>query len=542
MTTMRTTVRDAVHHYLRTHRMTTVFGNTGSTEIGFLNRWPEDFQYVLGLSEAAVMAMADGHSQVTRSPVLVNLHSAAGLGNAMGGLVAAYHNRAPLVVLVGQQERALLPFDPFLASLDPTLLPAPYAKQSWQPARASDVPAMLHRAFHTASQPPHGPVVVSVPADDWDADTTHIEARPQIGGYCPAAEELDNLAVALHNSRHPAFVVGSAVDQDNAVLHAVSLAENCEAAVFAAPMSSRCSFPENHPNFAGHLPAAPGPLADALQWYDLILVLGAPAFTYHVNSAPGPELPPLFVVSDDEQVLARAAGIGIRATMASALLTLGDLIIPVGRTAPTRQPRAIPPAPPTSGESMTAAHVLATLAPLLPPDALVVEEIPSHRNDLHAHLPIVVTDTGFLATGGGVLGYALPAAIGACLAAPHRPVVVLVGDGSLMYTAQALWTAVRQHTPITVIVLDNSGYGALRSLAKSAGASSVPGLDISGIGFADLARSMGCDGIRVGAADELTDALATALAVDGPTLVHVPIAPTHDALYNNSTVHNEHGD
>ena len=519
-----TTVRDVVHTYLLHHGIDTVYGNPGSTELGFLRGLDGGFRYVLGLSEAAAVAMADGHAQTSRAPALVNLHSAAGLGNAMGSIVNAYANRSPLVVLVGQQDRALLRHDPFLGSVDPTLLPAPYAKRAWQPTRAADVPEVLDRAFRTAAQPPYGPVVVSVPNDDWEAAAEPVDLWPAVPGYGPSSTAVDDLATALQGSRRPAIVVGSAVDQDNAVRHVVALADACGAQVFAAPMSSRCSFPEDNPRFAGHLPASPGPLAKALEWHDLVLVLGAPAFTYHFDSAPGPTLPPVIVVSDDEQILARTRGTGIRSMPTPVLVALTALITPTLRPAPTLRTRPAPPAPPSADGPLTAAHVLAALHRLLPPDAIVVEEIPGHRDDLHNQLPITATDTGLLTTGGGVLGYALPAAIGASLAAPHRPVVVLVGDGSLMYTVQALWSAVHQHTPITVIVLDNGGYGVLRSIAGAVGATAVPGLDIEGLDPVLLARGMGCPAQRVDIAAELSGALAAALArTDGPCLVHIPV-------------------
>ncbi|HWO59016.1 MAG TPA: thiamine pyrophosphate-binding protein, partial [Umezawaea sp.] len=380
---MTTTVRDRVHELLRAHGMTTVYGNPGSTELGFLSRWPDDFRYVLGLNEAAVVAMADGHSQVARTPVLVNLHSAAGLGNAMGSIVAAHANRAPLVILVGQQERALLAHDPFLGSADPTFFPLPYAKQSWQPARAADVPTVLARAIRTATQPPYGPVVMSVPNDDWNTGTEALNPtilRPPGGhAFGPDPSVLEDIATALQNSWRPAIVVGSAVDQDHAVTHAITLADACGATVFAAPMSSRCSFPEDHPRFAGHLPASPGPLAEALQWHDLVLVVGAPAFTYHVNSAPGPALPPLVVISDDDQVLARAPGVGLRSTMAAALQALADRVVPTNVAEP--EPRVLPAMPkaPADGRPLPAAYVLAALRSVLPADALIVEEVPSQR-------------------------------------------------------------------------------------------------------------------------------------------------------------------
>ncbi|MBC8055322.1 MAG: benzoylformate decarboxylase, partial [Rhizobiales bacterium] len=161
------TVRDAVIDLMRRLRMTTIFGNPGSTELAMLRELPGDFRYVLGLQEAVVVGMADGHAQATRNAAFVNLHSAAGVGHAMGNIFTAHKNRTPLVITAGQQARSILPYDPFLFSAQATELPKPYVKWSCEPARAADVPAAIARAYYIAMQEPCGPVLVSIPADDW---------------------------------------------------------------------------------------------------------------------------------------------------------------------------------------------------------------------------------------------------------------------------------------------------------------------------------------------------------------------------------------
>ncbi len=122
---------------------------------------------MLGLQEAVVVGMADGYAQATRNAAFVNLHSAAGVGHAMGNIFTAYRNRTPLVITAGQQARSILPYDPFLYSAQATELPKPYVKWSCEPARAEDVPLAIARAYYIAMQPPRGPVLVSIPADDW---------------------------------------------------------------------------------------------------------------------------------------------------------------------------------------------------------------------------------------------------------------------------------------------------------------------------------------------------------------------------------------
>ena len=171
------TVRHAVIDLMRRFGMTSVFANPGSTELPLFRDFPADFRYVLGLQEAVVVGMADGYAQATGNAAFVNLHSAAGLGNAMGNIFTAFRNRTPLVITAGQQARSILPFDPFLASTQATELPKPYVKWSIEPARAEDVPLAIARAYHVAMQEPRGPVLVSIPVDDWDRPAEPVPAR-----------------------------------------------------------------------------------------------------------------------------------------------------------------------------------------------------------------------------------------------------------------------------------------------------------------------------------------------------------------------------
>jgi benzoylformate decarboxylase len=371
---------------------------------------------------------------------------------------------------------------------------------------------------------------VSVPADDWDAEAAPVPARPRIPGFAPDPDALGELVHALEGATAPAIVVGSAVDQDGAVDDVVALAERLRAGVYAAPMAGRCSFPEDHPLFLGFLAPERIGIAETLARHDLAVVLGAPAFTYHVyRGEPATALPPLFLVSDDEQVLARAPhGTGIRATAGLATRRLLAEVGAPGRQAP--QPWARPPRPADTAP-VSGGYVYSVLAELLPDDAIVVEEAPSHRNALHAHLPIRSRDTGFLAGASGTLGYALPAAVGVGLARPDRPVVCVVGDGSSMYGIQALWTAAVEQVPVTFLVLDNAQYAAVRILGQAIGGEKLPGVDLGGIDFGALASSMGCSTYHAERPDELEPALTAALADERPSVLHVRVDPTPESIY-----------
>src|SRR5215813_4970355 len=299
------TVRAVVLDLLRAFGITTIFGNPGSTELPLFRDFPKDFRYVLGLQEGVVVGMADGYAQATRNAAFVNLHSAAGVGHAMGNIFTAYRNRTPLVIAAGQQARSILPYDPFLFSLQATELPKPYVKWSCEPARAEDVPQAIARGYYLAMQPPRGPALVSVPADDWARSCESVQARVVSNEVRPDPRVLAGIGDALDAARAPALVVGSAVDRDGA-WDDVRLAERHSAAVWVAPMSGRCSFPEDHPLFAGFLPAMREKIVSLLAGRDLVFALGAPAFTYHVEGS-GPHLPPgahLVQLVDDPNVAA----------------------------------------------------------------------------------------------------------------------------------------------------------------------------------------------------------------------------------------------
>jgi benzoylformate decarboxylase len=519
-----TTVRGATIALLRHLGMTTIFGNPGSTELPMFRNLPDDFRYVLGLQESVALSMADGYAQATRRAALVNLHSAIGVGHAMGSIFTAYRNRTPLVVTAGQQARALLAGEPYLFSEDPAALPRPYVKWSREPARAEDVPTAIARAYHVAMSPPRGPTLVSIPVDDWDRPAEHVTPRRVSQVVRAAAEDVAELGAALAAARRPVFVVGALVDQELAFADTVRLAELHQARVWAAPMSSRCSFPESHPLFAGFLPPTPEGLRDCLGDCDLVLVLGAPVFTYRLVG-DGPHLPEgarLWQLTDDPQQAAwTPVGTSLVTSLAPAVAELLGWPPASPRPAPPRRAR---PEPVRSAGPITVELLMQTLDRLRPPDSLVVEEAPSSRPVMCEYLPNDAPESFFTCASGG-LGLGLPSAVGMLLGRPDRRVIAVIGDGSMMYSIQALWSAARLGTaPMTVVVVNNGGYATVHHFARLLGMDKPVGADLPGLDFAGLARAQGCRGARVSRADDLPGMLAEALASEVPYVLDVVVA------------------
>ncbi|MBR8655136.1 benzoylformate decarboxylase [Achromobacter sp. Marseille-Q0513] len=521
------TVRDAVFDLMRRFGLGTVFANPGSTELPMFRDFPMSFRYVLGLQEATVVGMADGYAQATRNAALVNLHSAAGVGNAMGNIFTAYRNRTPLVIVAGQQARAILPFEPFLCSSRAAELPRPYVKWSIEPARAQDVPQAIARAYYIAMMPPCGPVLVSVPVDDWDQPAAPVAPRLVSVAVRAQPSIIDRIGAMLDASERPAIVVGAAVDRDNAWDDIVALAQRHNARVWAAPMSGRCSFPEDHRLFAGFLPAMRESIVSRLAGHDLILVAGAPAFAYHVEGA-GPHVPEgaaLCQLTEDPDTAAWTP-VGVTA-VGSLRLSLRDLLARPAPAVARRLPPARQPTPRAAADMpMSTAFVLQTLAELRRPDDIVVEEAPSARPVMQACLPHVRSETFYTMDSGG-LGYGMPAAVGVALGKPGRRVIALIGDGSSMYSPQALWSARQLNLPITFLILNNRRYAALQDFAPVFGFAKddvIEGTELPGLDFPALAAGMGCKGLRVEDPRRLRDALADALDSGEPRLVEVRVA------------------
>jgi benzoylformate decarboxylase len=523
METRTASVRDAVHTLMRDLGMTTVFGNPGSTELRFLAEWPDDFNYVMALHEGASVAMADAYAQITKNAAFVNLHSAGGLGNALGVLFTAYRNAAPMVVVAGQQTRAMLPSEPFLFAADATTFPKPYVKWSNEPARPEDVPNALARAYRVAMERPRGPVFVSIPEDDWRGVAAPETPRRIYTDFVADARALADLAAAIDASERPAFVVGAGVDRDDAAEITVRLAERTGARVWSAAMTNRCGFPEDHAQFADALPRTRSGVVETLAGRDLVVVFGAPAFTYHVHSE-GPFLPngvPLFQLTDDPAMASYAvAGTSIITALRPALEQLDVLL---------QRPRAMrPPAPPARSfpvaparDPMTVPYFLQSVRATLPPSAIIVEEAPTLHSSLHA--AGLLQPGRYFSAASGSLGYGLPAAIGASLAAPGRPIVALIGDGSSLYAIQALWTAAQERLPITFVIVNNGGYGAMKAFGKLMTSGGAPSFEIPDVDFVALATSFKVRGARVARAADFPTLLAEAIASGEPMLLDVPI-------------------
>ncbi|HEX6664964.1 MAG TPA: benzoylformate decarboxylase [Solirubrobacterales bacterium] len=525
------TVRDAAFDLFRAHGMTTMFGNPGSTELPMLADFPADFRYVLGLQEAVVVGMADGFAQASGKTTVVNLHTAPGVGNAMGAIFNAQANHSPLLVTAGQQARAQITLQANLTNRDATRMPHPLVKWSFEPPRAEDVPLALAHGTHLAGLPPRGPVFVSIPMDDWYSEVDEADATAAIGRAVTARATADpeavrSLAERLDAAANPVLIAGPDIDASGAWELGISLAERQRLPVWASPATGgvRLGFPEGHPNFRGVLPPAIGPVGQTLEGHDLILVVGSSVFPYYPH-IPGPLLPEgaklVAITSDPDEAVRAPMGDAI---VADVKLTLEALLAAVPESSrPGPEPNQPPGELPLT-DPINASTIHGALAEVLPEDAIVVLESPSSTLALRNQLRISRPGSYYFSAGGG-LGFGLAASVGVQLAQPDRPVVCVLGEGSAQYAITAFWSAVAYQAPVTFLVLRNEEYAILKWFAEVEQVNGAPGLDLPKLDVASVAEGYGVKAHRVSDRDGVRGALETALASSQPELVEVPVAP-----------------
>ncbi len=517
------TVREVTYQLLRKLEMTTIFGNPGSTELPFLRDMPPDFKYVLGLHERSAAGIALGYAMAKGKAAFVNLHSIASAGNGLSAIIDAFYNHVPLVITAGQQDRRQVFAEPFLVSRAVEVV-KPYVKWAYEPRRAEDIPAAIARGYYLAMQPPMGPVFISIPMDDWTRESHAVPAREITHTFLPDTAALNEVARALGASRNPGLVVGAQIEEDRAWDEVLALAEHLNTDVYQEPIPSRWTFPRRHRLFRGGLLPAQRPLAEQLSGYDTVVVLGAPVFLYY-SYVPGDPIETgtkLFQITNSPSDAAAAlAGNSIVGNLAFATQYIRDHV--AARKVSTSPPAA-EPMQPKAEYPITPAYLFSVLNQIIPQNAIISEECPSSKGDLDRHL-LLDEPGSFYSVRSGILGFGVPTAVGVQLAHPDRRVVCAVGDGSIQYSIQTLWSAVQYHAPVIFIVLHNSDYSALKAFCNFTHVGrNVPGMDLPGIEMVKIAQGYGMTSQEVDRPEDLQPALKQAFASEDPCLLSVNVA------------------
>jgi benzoylformate decarboxylase len=526
--------------------VTHLFGNPGTTELAIMEVVPQfpQLKFVLGLQEATVMAMADGFCRASGRLAAANVHVMPGLGNAMGALYNAKFSGSPVILTAGQQEQGHGLLEPMLYE---PLVPVaqPLVKWAVEVARAADLPRIIHRAAKIALTPPTGPVFLSLPGDVLD-ETVEIDLGRPVrvdGAVRPTDATLEKVATMLAAAQRPAILAGQELASRDAFAEAAQLAELLGAAVYASSIPYSAQFPTAHPAFMGALTRQQKQVRATLEAHDLLVVLGADLLRMSVYSPVEPLPPGLPVIHISERATELGKNyrtdLAVHADVKETLRALLPLV-KVNRQAAEQRLAELRPRNWSAQrdkarvDALMAAetkpidpqYLMLRFTETLPRDAVVVDEGLVSTYSLPRFLAMRgPRDYYGLASGG--LGFAVPGAVGISLALPGRPIAVIVGDGSAMYSVQGLWTAAHERLPITYVVANNRGYRIIKErLVSFRKTDKFTGMDIRepDIDFVALGTSFGLKSTRVTDPHDVAPALRAAFASGGPNLIDVRVA------------------
>jgi benzoylformate decarboxylase len=548
-----TSGKQAFLEILKQEGVEVMFGNPGTTELPLMDGLAREpgIRYILALQESVAIAMADGYAQASGKLAAVNVHTSPGLGNAMGMLYDAMKAGSPLLLTAGQHDQAMNLTEPILWSDLPPVA-RPYVKWSYEITRLADLPRAVRRAAKTAKAHPTGPVFIALPVDVLNAEqqvdlleSTRI--APRIRGDKAAIEAAADLLV---KSKCPILISGDAVAHGDALAEMVEVAELLGAPVYQECVPSTCSFPFTHPLFAGAFPRLGQPIRALLMQHDLLFSVGGDIFTLSLPSdiEPMPEGLPLVHLDLDPWEIGKnyPAKVAIQGDPKATLPDLAEALrrrlsadavkaakaraVEMGKAREAKIADLRKMAQSEAGRRpITPLSLVASVADAVPDDAVVVDESISSGGGLRELLK-PRDPKGFYGLRGGGIGWGLPAALGIKLAQPGRPVVALVGDGSAMYTIQALWTAAHDSIPVVYVIFNNASYRILkqRTLALkgfSAEDDKYVAMDLVNprLDYVGLAKSMGVAGELVEKTADIGPGIHRGLASGGPYLVDVRI-------------------
>ena len=544
----RITGRSAFLALLKDEGITHLFGNPGTTELPIMHALKDhpDLTYVMAMQESLVVAIADGFSRASGRLVACNVHVAPGLGNALGSLYNASFTGTPMILTAGQQEQGHGLMEPVLYG--PLVQMAePLVKWAVEVSRLEDLPRIVRRAAKIATTPPTGPVFISLPGDILNSEagielgrSTRIDTRVK-----PSDEALQALVARILKAQRPVIVAGDEVVKSDALKEAASLAEALGAPAYQCSTPYGAHFLSESPCFMGALSRLQKQVREVLSPYDLMIVLGADPLRMSVYSEVDPLPDGLSIVQiglvDWDLAKNYGAEIALKADVRETLRALVPALKAAGGAAlETRARHGIAELASRNWSARRKAVVeqivkakdkspidpdflTLQLVEAMPDNAIMVDEgLTSGRQilSLRPHRERY----GYHALASGGIGWGLPASVGVSLANPRRPVVCFSGDGSAMYSIQALWTAAHHKLPLSVVIANNGGYRIIKQrLLAFHGDDNYVGMDFVDppVDFAGLARALGCEAIKVSDPGELKPTFASAFNRPGTKLIEV---------------------
>ena len=547
----RITGRSAFLALLKDEGITHLFGNPGTTELPIMHALKDhpDLTYVMAMQESLVVAIADGFSRASGKLVACNVHVAPGLGNAMGSLFNAKFTGTPMILTAGQQEQGHGLMEPVL--FGPLVQMAePLVKWAVEVTRLEDLPRIVRRAAKIATTPPTGPVFISLPGDILNSEagielgrSTRVDTRVK-----PSDDSLQALVARILKAQRPVIIAGDEVVKSDALAQAAQLAETLGAPAYQCSTPYGAHFLSESPCFMGALSRLQKQVREVLSPYDLMIVLGADPLRMSVYSEvdPMPDGMPMVQVGLVDWDLAKNYGaeIALKADVKETLRALVPALKAAGGAAlqsrakkgleelaaknwSARRKPLIEQISKASGKSpIDPDYLLLQLVEAMPDKAILVDEgLTSGRQllSLRPHRDRY----GYHALASGGIGWGLPASVGVSLANPDRPVVCFSGDGSSMYSIQALWTAAHHKLPLNVVICNNGGYRIIKQrLLAFHGDDHYVGMDFVDppVDFSGMAKAMGLEAIRITDPAELKPKLTDAFKRPGAKLIEVVLS------------------
>jgi acetolactate synthase I/II/III large subunit len=516
-------------------RFYTVPGESFLEILDGADRHPE-IRLISTRHESGASFMAEADAKMTGRPAVVAATRGVGAANLAIGVHTAYQDSTPMIVFLGQVDSHFLGREGF-QEVDLPAFYRPITKWAVTAHRTDRITELVAQAVRISQAGRPGPVMIAFPADvlaaDIDAAAVDLGRRRlgmDLAVPAPSPAAMSEIAERLTRAERPVIIAGKGAQHARDAL--VHVAEKYSAGVYAS-FRRQDVFPNDHPLYLGHLGiGVSGARLNALRGADLVLVLGSrlSEITTFGYTLPGPQSE-VIQIDVDAAVIGAVApvSLGVVADGLAALEMLWKF--PDASAHPPRDwsaahaaylsAAAIPPSRATMG--VDPARVIAAMADVLPADTVIANDAGNFSAFLHQHW-LYRAAASQVAPTSGAMGYAVPAAIGAKIAAPDRTVVGLAGDGGFSMSAMEIETAVREGVDVTYIVFRNGLQGTI-AMHQARSRGRLSGVRIGPMDIAGLATSLGAHGVTVAAESDLRDALRAAVAVPGPSVVEVLTDP-----------------
>lgn len=504
-------------------------------------------RHILARHEQSAAHMADGYARASGRVGVCMATSGPGATNLMTGLATAYMDSSPVVAITGQVPSYMIGSDAFQEA-DVVGMAASVTKYTFQPLRVRDVPYSIKAAFYLASTRRPQPVLVDIPKDvQQNVDEVEFPERVDFPNYQPLPDPdptiVKTISRAVLGAERPVIMAGGGVKMANAYRELQTFAELLMAPVVTSFMG-KGAFPENHPLSLGCMGMHGSERTNKLiPECDVFLMIGsrlsdrttgkiekfAPNIkVIHIDADKAEigknyRLPVVSLVADAKkalQALIREVEAGMMGLQRDAWAKRAQEVVVMARTEFDGD-----------GTYLSGVETIKMLRRFLPPKAIVTTEVGQHQMWCEQHFQVIEPRTFFSSGGLGTMGFGFPAALGAKVAKPDRPVFDIAGDGSFMMTENSLATSIEEQIPVTVVILNNRMLGMVAQWQRHFYNRRYCAVNLGkSPDFVKLAESYGAEGVRVETIPELESAVNRAISSPVTTVIEVPISPEENVL------------